>query len=100
MGANTMTLTKDDWAERIKAGLLLVGCIPVIIVIILWAATDRAPSVPAAHSPSQYWSSDEERLEWRSRHHLPMTDEDIRYEQKKLMDAVRKIEASERRIGR
>lgn len=50
-------------------------------------------------SPSDYWSSDAERLEWRSKQRLPMTDEDVRYEQAKLKRAADMIRQSAHPVG-
>jgi len=40
-----------------------------------------------------------ERLKWRSQNHVPMNDEDVRYEQNKLMEATEKIKASQYTVG-
>ena len=41
-----------------------------------------------------------ERLKWRSQNHVPMNDEDVRYEQNTLMEATEKIKAFPRSTSR
>lgn len=57
-------------------------------------------SSPSDRSGSYHFSSDEERLEWRSKNKLPMTDEDVKYEQRKIIEQDMKRRASERSVGR
>lgn len=95
---------RDEVALKDRAaGTALVMVVVVILLFITMARSNREPSEPETSrhdspSPSEYFGSDEERLEWRSKNRLPMTQEDIGYEQRKLLDQFRKVKASQQKI--
>lgn len=87
------------------AAVFVVGLVAVIFLVcsgVLSRSSSSSSSnhnhTPADSGPS--FSSDKERLEWRSQNHLPMTDEDVKYEQQKVLDAYQKMKDSEVPVGR
>ncbi len=75
---------------------VIFGCLVLLFLIFSGVFSPSGSSSPAT-SPA--FANDKERLEWRSQHNVPMNDEDIRYEQRKLMEAAEKIKASEYSVG-
>ncbi len=91
--------------ESVVNGLALLGVIAIVVFgytcLSAWLMSPSALKpdnhVPATTSP---FANDDERLEWRSRNRLPMTDEDVKYQQRKIVEAERLFEQSQRRSGR
>jgi len=87
-----------------RGGVLVAGA---IFLSVIWVCSGlfTGSSSSSSHSytpssPNPSFSSDKERLEWRSQNHLPMSDEDVKYEQSKIIDAYNKVKDSESPIGR
>ncbi len=85
-------------------GMIFIGLFVLLFLICSGvfspksSSSDSSSSATSTSSPA--FASDKERLEWRSQNHVPMNAEDVRYEQDKLMEAAKKIKASEYSVGR
>ncbi len=114
-GHNGMDLSTGIEPNNPRADRVAIGLIAACVIVLLvcwagWAIFRWIAYGPEAggssyenrsySSPSPAFQSDDERLKWRSDHNLPMTDEDIKYEQRQIQDAANKIRESERPIGR
>lgn len=86
----------------VGAGTLAVVIVVAVVFIVICSGILNSSSHTSSSDPAAnpYFSSDEERLEWRSRNRLPMTDEDVKYEQRKIIEAMQKLKASEQKVGR
>ena len=90
-----------------SASVFTVFFVGAVVVLFLMCSGVFTPKSNSSSSPTTSpisidtpaFANDKERLEWRSQNHVPMNDEDIRYEQDKLMEAAKKIKASERPVG-
>ena len=76
------TMERDSVAAIVIFGAAMLGCVLGLLY----------PGLTSC----QKATNDDQRLEWRSQNNLPPTDEDIRYEQQKILKAAQQIKDSER----
>jgi hypothetical protein len=77
--------------------LILLICSGVINIP--WRSSMTHPEPRNDPQPVSSFASDKDQLEWRSKNHLPMTDEDVKYEQGKVLRAEKMLRDSETPVG-